>query len=297
MLVTPDAEWLPSGSPDFFAALGDPDPDYDAELFAIKNLGFIRFSVIQQSILEIELHPRNTSLLALLAVQERIQSAPVRLFRIKHFDVDWQSEITSSAERAIKRLSELASPEFIAPAKERYIAEPLDFASLFENDNHPLRPMAQKWRAAFGKFDSTVISFAINHNLLSQLLIVGVRPKAPEPVWRFIGEAHASWLDRHHHFKMIGQKIDHVPDKDYSLWAAEFYKYVANTGQPRFECVTASIQGRPNPYLTRYQRLLLPWRTASEEVLVTVSPVRLSSSAKPDLRGNDSEDRKPARSA
>ena len=63
-----------------FAALGDPDPDYDAVSFAVRNLGFIKFEVIRQSVVEIELHPRNIELPALLAVQQQllvVGSAPV----------------------------------------------------------------------------------------------------------------------------------------------------------------------------------------------------------------------------
>jgi len=235
--------------------------------------------VIERTIVEIELHPRNAELPALLAVQEQIQSSGVNLFRIRHFDTAWRSEITSSAEQAIVRLSELCAPEFIAPLKEKYVVEPRDYGQLLSDETNPLRFMAQKWRTSFGRFDTTVISFAINHQLLSQLLVVGIRPKPADPVWRFVGEAHASWLDRRHHLSVIGEKIENMPDKDYGGWAAEFYKNVAGTGQPRFDCVTASIQGRATPYFTRYERLVLPWRTASDEILVTVSPRKLADAA------------------
>src|SRR5580765_2709390 len=105
MLVTPDGEWVSPNTPEFFAALGDPDPDYDAVAFAVKNLGFIKFQVIQHSIIEIELHPRNFEPSALLAVQQQLLSSDVKLFRIKHLDNNWHSEILSSAESAIERLS------------------------------------------------------------------------------------------------------------------------------------------------------------------------------------------------
>src|SRR5579864_7205695 len=110
MLVTPDGQWILPGSSEFLAALDDPDPDYDAESFAVKNLGFIKFQMLARSIVEIELHPRNVQLPALLAVQQQIISAPARLIRIKYFTQVWHSEITSSAEQAIARLSELSTP-------------------------------------------------------------------------------------------------------------------------------------------------------------------------------------------
>lgn len=275
MLVTSDGQWVFPDSSEFLAALGDPNPDYDAEAFAVKNLGFIKFTVIERTIVEIELHPRNAELPALLAVQEQIQSSGVNLFRIRHFDTAWRSEITSSAEQAIVRLSQLTAPAFVAPVQRRFVVEPQDYSQLLNDEQNELRFMAQKWRTSFGQFDSTIISFAINHHLLARMLIVGVRPQPADPVWRFIGEAHTSWLDRPHHLNVIGDRVENIPDKDYGRWASEFYKDVARTGQPRFDRVNASIQRQPQPYHSTYERLVLPWRTASEEMLVTVCNRRL----------------------
>src|SRR5579863_2453190 len=124
MLVTPDGEWVLPDSEAFFGALGDPNPDYDAIAFAVKNLGFIKFQAIEQSIIEIELHPRNVELAALLAVQQQLLSSKVQLFRIKYFQGGWKSEISSSMEQTIERLSELCAP-VVSPTKtELYIAEP-----------------------------------------------------------------------------------------------------------------------------------------------------------------------------
>jgi hypothetical protein len=278
MLVTPDGQWVFPGTGEFFEVLGDPNPDYDAEAFAVKNLGFVKFSMIERAIVEIELHPRTVAMAALLAVQQQIQTSGVGLFRIKYLTTTWHSEITSSVEQAMVRLSELCAPEFVAPNRDKYVVEERDYTQLLNDETNPLRFMAQKWRMSFGKFDSTVISFAISHQMLANLLIVGIKPGA-DPVWRFVGEAHSTWLDRSHHLTVIGDRVDNVPDKEYGGWAAEFYKNVASTGQPRFDCVSANIQGRDGPYRTRYERLMLPWRTTSEEVLLTVSPRRLNSEA------------------
>ncbi len=273
MLVTPDGEWVSPNTPDFLAALGDPDPDYDAVLFAVKNLGFIKYQVIQHSIVEIELHPRNVELPALLAVQQRLLSSEVRLFRIKYFDTNWQSEISSSVEATIERLSELCTPTFTPPEAERFVVEPKDFSTLFDDDQNNLRPIAQKWRMAFGRFDPTVISLAITSKLLSRLMIVGVTPKRAEPIFRFIGDGHR-WLGGKSHLNAIGEKVENQPDKEYGEWVTNFYKSVALSGQPRYDLVSAHLQyedetGKPRRQV-RYERLLLPWRTPSDEVFVTL---------------------------
>ena len=273
MLVTPDGEWVSPGTPDFFAALGDPDPDYDAVAFAVKNLGFIKFQVIQQSIVEVELHPRNVELPALLAAQQQLITSQVKLFRIRYFDTEWQSEISSTAEHTIARLSELCTPAFVPPPTERFVVEPMDFSALFDDDQNNLRPLAQKWRMSFGQFDPGVISLAVTHQLLSRMMIIGVRQRKQEPVWRFIGEGHR-WIGGAYRLQGVGERVENMPDKDYGEWVTEFYKSVARAGQPRYDLINGTIRyedetGKPERGI-RYERLLLPWKTASDEVFVTM---------------------------
>jgi hypothetical protein len=270
MLVTAKGEWVFEDSVEFFAALGDSNPDYDSTSFAVKNLGFIKFQILDDSIIEIELHPRNVELPALLAVQQQLLSSRVNLFRIKYFETSWRSEITFTAERAISYLSELCAPVFAAPANGRFLAEPRDFSRLLEEPDNGFCSMVQKWRMSFGFFDSTVIAFAIKQQLLSRMMIVGVTPQRDDPIFRFIGDGFP-WTDHDYKMGAIGRRIDEQPDKEYGAWVSEFYKFSARTGQPRYDFVTAAIQrwpGKSEGYITHYERLLLPWKTPSEEVFV-----------------------------
>ena len=272
MLVTPDGQWVIEDSVEFLAAVGDPDPDYDAAMFAVKNLGFIKFQVLDSSVIEIELHPRNVELPALLAVQQQLLSTRVKLFRIKYLDErSWKSEILCSSENAVSRLSELCAPKFAPRPGAKFLVEPQDFSNLFDTEESPLQLMAQKWRMSFGEFDPTVISFAIKQGLLSRLVIAGIKPPGSEPIFRFIGDGHANWLDREYHLRAIGERMENLPDKEYGGWVAEFYKGVAHSGEPRYDYVTAAIQRQTNTVVTRYERLLLPWKTPSDEILVTLS--------------------------
>ena len=273
MLVTPNGGWVSPNSAEFYTALGDPDPDYDTIMFAVKNLGFIKFQVIQHSIVEIELNPRNVELPSLLTVQEQLLSSKVKLFRIKYFDKTWQSEISSSAESTIERLSHLCAPTFTPVPTDRFLVEAQDYRSLFDDKDCPFRPLVQKWRMSFGIFDPTVISLAVNHQLISRMMVIGVKPRERDPVFRFIGDAHR-WLGRNFYASSIGDKVQDQPDKEYGEWVSEFYKSVATTRQPRFDLVTASLQfenepGAPRRVVT-YERVMLPWKTPSEEVFITL---------------------------
>ena len=271
MLVTPDGRWVLEDSAEFLAALGDPSPDYDGASFAVKNLGFVKFQVLDQSVIEIELHPHNVELPALLAVQTQLLTSTVRLFRIRYFTTSWQSEILSAPDLAVSRLSELCAPKFVPAAKDRFLVEPQDYSKLYDGAEGPLHLLAQKWRMSFGHFDPSVISFAIKQQLLSRMTIAGVKPPGSDPIFRFIGDGHANWLDSDYHLHAIGEKMENQPDKEYGRWVSQFYKSVASTGQPRYDYVTASIQRSPGTFMTRYERLLLPWKTSSDEVLATLS--------------------------
>ncbi len=282
MLVTPDAQWVLPDSPEFFEALGDPDPDYDSIAFAVKNLGFIRFQVVERSIVEVELHPRNVELPALLAVQQEIVRSEVRLFRVKYLDEIWRSEISSSREHVVARLSELCSPNFAPAPNERFYVEPQDLSRVFDDESNWLRPLAQKWRVSFGHFDPTVVSLAVTHGLLSRLMIVGVRSTTTEPVWRFIGDGHR-WIGNDFRLRGIGERMENMPDKEYGEWVAGYYRSVAASGEPRYDRITGTIRyedeaGRPvRPH--RYERLMLPWKTPSGEVFVTMCSKPIGSSS------------------
>jgi hypothetical protein len=291
MLVTPDGRWVFPDSEEFLTALGDPAPDYDAISFAVKNLGFIKLQIIGQSIIEIELHPRNVEFPALLAAQQQLLSRRIKLFRIRFFDTSWRSEISSSAESTIARLSELCAPVFTPPQTDRFLTESRDFSTLFNDEDNPLRPLAQKWRVSFGHFDSSIISLAVRHQFLSRLMIIGVKRASPDPVWRFIGDAH-HWIGGQYQVLGIGEKVENMPDKEYGGWVAEFYKSVAASGEPRYDHVSAMLQyenenGKPRR-LVRYERLLLPWKTPSDELFLTMCSKVLDTTTLSDSSSVDS---------
>jgi hypothetical protein len=272
MLITSDGEWVFPDTPEFFEAFGDPNPDYDSVSFAVRNLGFVKFHLLGQSIAEIEVHPRNVALAALLAVQQHLLTSTVNLFRLRFFDGEWRSEISSSRDHVIARLSEICAPALTPAPTERFNVEPQAIDRAYADGNWT-RPMIQKWRVSFGQFDPTVIGLALKHNLLDRLVIIGVRRPAQEPVWRFIGDGH-KWIGNQFRFGGIGEPLENMPDKEYGAWATSYYKAVASSGQPRYDLVTGSIQwedeaGQPRRWY-RYERLMLPWKTPSDEVFVTL---------------------------
>jgi hypothetical protein len=267
MLITAEGKWVLPDSDEFLAGLEDPDPDYDAVGFAVRNLGYVKFQVLDRLVTEIELHPRNVGLRALLAVEGRLAQTGTNLFRIKYLEQEWHSEITASAEHTAARLRELCAPAFEPPLTSRFRVEPQDPTQLLEKDEHrgeALGQMAMKWRVAFGKFDLGVMELAGRHGLLPRLVLLGFARPDSSPLLRFMGGAQR-WSGEAYRLDGVGHPIDEMPDHEYGAWVSEFYKSVANSGQPRYDVVTAQMEylnepGRPRR-TARYERLLLPWRT------------------------------------
>jgi hypothetical protein len=274
MLVTSDGGWVQPGSEEFFAALGDPNPDYDAVAFAVKNLGFIKFVVLDRLVAEIELHPRNVALPALHALEHQLLTSNISLFRIKYLDTEWRSEISASVEHTLTRLNELCTPAVVPTGADRFQTEAMDPSVLFgkgSDETSPATLLMQKWRVSFGNFDTSVLSLAARYQLLHRLTIVGVNPTAPDPVLRFIGNGHR-WMGDYQ-IEGVGNKVTDMPDRDYGAWVSEFYAATAVSGRPRLDRVTAPLRyenetGKPRRLIT-YDRVLLPWKTASREVFVT----------------------------
>jgi hypothetical protein len=116
VFVTPDGAWLREGSSEFFVALGDPDPDYDAPVFAIKNLGFILVRVVAASRVDITLHPRNVAPAALSFLQQWLQSSQYNLFKLDYIKDRWISEVLTTPAQALRRLFEICALEMTEDA-------------------------------------------------------------------------------------------------------------------------------------------------------------------------------------
>jgi hypothetical protein len=275
MFVTAEGKRVLPDSEEFLASLGDPDPDYDAGGFAVRNLGFVKFQVLDRLVTEIELHPRNVDVRALHALEGLLAEAGTKLFRIKYLEDSWRSEISSSAEHTMVRLRELCAPVLQLAANERFHIEPQDPSVLFDTQTgraEALGRMAIKWRVAFGNFDPSVMGLVSHTGLLPLFTIVGFEPRETRPILRFFGEAHR-WAGDGYRVNGIGHPVEAMPDKEYGNWLAQFYDSVATKGQPRYDLVTAQMEyqgeaGKPRRAV-RYERLLLPWRTPAGEVLVT----------------------------
>jgi hypothetical protein len=304
MLITADGQSVLANSDAFRAALGDPDPDYDAVGFAVRNLGFIKVQVLDRVVTEIELHPRNVERPALLALEKLLGEVGTNLFRIKYLEDEWHSEISADADHIVTRLRQLCTPVFEPQLTDRFRVETLDPDLVFSRRSEApdsFLPLAMKWRVSFGRFNRSLIPFSIEKGLFDRLMIAEVNSHDEHPVFRLIGEGF-SWLERDYRRGAIGQALTTMPDKSYGQWLSDIYRAVARSGKPRLDRVTAQMQlvpGQKPEYRTCYERLLLPWRGPSGETLISLTARRLGAEAGPSATGRADTDVKssPSRKA
>jgi hypothetical protein len=108
IMLGPDGAWSRENSPEFFTALGDPAPDYDASRFAITNFGFVRLAFIE-SWAEVTLHPRNVEAGAMSAMLKMLAASGAGIVRIRYLNQGRaeRSDITLPLRGALMMLSAL----------------------------------------------------------------------------------------------------------------------------------------------------------------------------------------------
>jgi hypothetical protein len=276
-LITSEGDWLVAGSKEAEASIGYDDPDFDLTAFAVRNLGFIQVTWASPTNVRVRFHPDQVAPGALDSLKSRRDTFGDANIELGWLTRSWQTETFPDAVSAIARVDTLARP-YVAAA-ERYRANQQDLSVLEAANGHPLKLLLQKWRVSFRSFSDSVMPFAMQHGFFSRMMIAGVRKNEPAPIFRYIGEGFSPLWGESFTVSAIGEKIENQPDKAYGAWVSRFYSEVAETARPRFDIVEAIVpKAQRGPWI-RYERLLLPWKTPSGEVFVTLASATLATSA------------------
>jgi hypothetical protein len=270
LLVTSDGQRVLPETDAFFAALARLVPGSDPIDFAVRDLGFVKFHLSDRAVATIEFDPRSVDRRALLRAERQIRDCGATAFFVKAVGTVSDATPSLSAAEAVERLRELRAPPDRPASPGRFTVEPQDYANLLRRTDDPFCRLSRKWCASFGAFDTSVMSFVEENGLMPRLAVVDLSARDRTPVFRFIGDAH-SWLTRQCRVNLIGEPVEYLPDREYGAWVSPFYEAVARTGEPRCDFISATLAvGTDRPYDIRYERLMLPWKTASDGSLVTM---------------------------
>ena len=276
--VSPEGAVYAPGTEAFFERIGYSNPDFDAGDYVVRNLGFVAISRRSSDRMMVRLRPSMVSGQALDSALRVLVSQNFAQGEIQHFGQDWTSEVWPNDPAMLHRLVELC--EKSAGTKEpQFGAKALQLDSLAETDDNPLRPLFQKWRVSSSVFDDTTMPFLIGYGLDYRLTVMTAQGHGEPMRFQFFGEGF-KFYDAKQKANIIGAPIDHQPDPDYGKWLRAQYSKVIETGKPSLDYVTARIKSDDGPgRRSRYERLLLPWRTNDNKLLVTCASILMSTEA------------------
>jgi hypothetical protein len=271
-VVSHAGEWFTEDDARLLDEIGFSDPAIDAIGYAIRNLGFVRVSFNKPGLVAIELHPRNCDPAAIQSVAKRIQTIDLGRFEVRHLvDDGWVADVFPTGTAAVAKIRALCGFEIEAKPRDRWHLTTVTPAALSEPGSDSLRLMHQKWRISFGAFSESVFAFAMRYGLLDRFLLAAARRPGDDLVFRYIGDDFRTFYSDEFRFNAIGKSITQQPDKEYGEWVNTAYKSVTLTGMPRVDYIDAYLPGSSRGPWIRYERLLLPWRMPTGEVLVSVT--------------------------
>lgn len=273
--VSPEGTVLAPGTEAFFERIGYANPDFDASDYVVRNLGFVSVTRRSRDRMTIRLRPSLVSRKALDACLKILMNQDFAQGEIQRYEEDWISEIWPNDPALLHRLADLCE-KAQRMQEPRFGSRPLDISAVSSDSSNPLKPLYQKWRVSSAIFDDTTLPFLISYGLDFRLSVV-TAPRMGEPLrFQFFGDGF-KFYDDHQKMKVIGAPIEDQPDAEYGRWLAEQYDAVVASGRPALDYVTARITPDSGPgRRSRYERLLLPWRTNDQKVIVTCASILIS---------------------
>jgi hypothetical protein len=248
-------------------ALDYPLADFNLSDYAIRNLGFVWFKP--------ETNGARLKLRADLftkACYERV----VRLvldYRIERLVIEHEiegepAEVLHNINDIIARLDFLRSTTPGESPRDSYILATLDLGRLSHVKRRKMAETFTAWVRSHGRLPrdfeplKRVGGFKGGHLLVS----LQGQDQAIVQDW----PSNIQCYSPNDTAGLLGRDLCDQPDNRFGRWSSKPYYEVVSQSAPRLDLVEAVIRP-PNgqPMISRYERLLLPWRTSSGEFWVS----------------------------
>lgn len=275
--------WL-NGSSALRRRLGQPSPDIDLAGYVVRNMGFARLR-FRQGTIRLTIRAGQLEFPALEAVVRFLLNESWQRLVIEHADRVPAFEIFGQVEDAVARLKDLGAPSLALAPRDPFFNQPLSLDRLGESGQESLQALLELWRSRRGQATPAQIIAAMPDALKPRITLTRMQPATGSNGSRALVEHigpgfrvfDACWA-----LGAVGRDLEEQPDPAYGVRSARGYHEVAALGQPRFEQVDAVIDvpGRPVKR-SRYDRLMLPWRSRGELFVCGTSILRSSYALEP----------------
>ena len=278
LLIDQDGQpWL-NGSIALRRRLGQPSPDIDLAGFVVRNMGYVRVRC-REGMVRLTLRVGQMSFQTLEAVVRFLLTESWQRLVIERVDDNRSLELFGQVEEAVARLKDLSAPSVMAAQRDGFFNQELSLDRLSASGQESLRALMRLWRSKRGQLAPETILAMMPAPLkprvtLTRMTAAGApRNRAlVEHIGPGFSVFDACWA-----LNIVGRDLEEQPDPAYGARSARAYHEVAQLGQPRLELVDAVIDvpGRP-VRRSRYDRLMLPWRSRGEIFVCGASVLRSS---------------------
>jgi hypothetical protein len=238
-----------------------PKVDFNLSSYAIRNLGFVWFKPEANGArlkLRADLFSRACfERVVRLVVEHRLQ----RLI-IEHEDGGQPIEILTNVNDIIARLDFLRGTSATEAPRENFIIAGLDLGRLRHPKRYRMSEMFTNWVRTRGRLPRHFDPHKRGSGFEGGHLLVSLkgRDQAIIQTW----PTNITCYSPCQSIGLIGRGLADQPDGKFAEWSSKPYHEVVSQSAARLDLVEAVIRtpGRP-ALISRYERLLLPWRTGT----------------------------------
>ena len=247
--------------------IDDRPADFNLSDYAIRNLGFVWFRPgVNGARLKLRADLVTTACferVVRLVVEQRI----VRLV-IEHEAEGVPTEVLHNLNDIIARLDFLRGTTPGERPREHYMLETLDLGRLRHGKRRWLAETFTAWVRSRGRLPPDFEPLKRAGALDGGHLLVSLKgsDQAIIQTW----PSTITCYSPSESAALIGRDLSDQPDRTFGQWVAKPYYEVVRAAAARLDLVEAQIRPPDGPALvSRYERLLLPWRASSGEIWVS----------------------------
>jgi hypothetical protein len=245
-------------------ALGYADPDFDFVDYAVRNLGHVMIEE-RASFIRIKLRPIFVGRRTRETLWAHLERRAPRRVGLSVFDDAWHHTLLPPAA-ALQQLREVLDAPERAPPARPFIAARRNIAGLLDDARDPFAPVLRRWLD--GTCPDDLPSFLVATGLYDRAMVVERRGDNGDFLFRHSGRRiqlyEPSWAEA-----ALGRRLQDQPDRLYGEWIADACRSVDDRQVPRYDLIAARVSEADQAARSwRYERLMLPWRSAAGQRLV-----------------------------
>jgi hypothetical protein len=273
ILIDDGGQCWETGSHQLYANLKCDRRDFDLANYAIRNLGFVRVRSLGPN-LRITLRPDFLTRPAFETLAWKMSVRERTRFVVEVADEHGHLEMIPDLEDAVARIADLAAGGG-AIIRPDFFCEELSLDRLTDHRRGRLNRLIKMWRTLRGNMPEDRLLPFRQSDLGDRVVLVRMHPDKRGVI------AHAgcgfTCFDPTWQESVIGRNLEEQPDPGYGRQVAASYRATHAVERPRLELVDAVIKVPGCPVRrSRYERLLLPWRSEGAMFVSSVSVIRTS---------------------